>query len=211
MECLPSRLPLLVLSIPIPDIKSADDQFLTAAVLRAIPQLVPYVTSFSTIGIIWLNHHSTFNEVEKVKHTTLTLNLLLLLIIAFYTLSHGSDRQVWRSAIRRGALRSDVHRRRSCVQCIVARYPEKPVKPQAQKRGAHSVDNSAKFGWASNLSCGNGPRFHGAQDQFRNFLWTCCFLLPPAACNRAGAGNHESLTEAEDGPPAGVLQILRKK
>jgi uncharacterized membrane protein len=32
---------LLVLSIPIPDIKSADDQFLTAAVLRAIPQLVP--------------------------------------------------------------------------------------------------------------------------------------------------------------------------
>jgi uncharacterized membrane protein len=64
---------LLVLSIPIPDIKSADDRLLTAALLRATPQLIPYVTSFATIGIIWLNHHSMFHEVEKVQHTTLTL------------------------------------------------------------------------------------------------------------------------------------------
>ena len=74
---------LLVLSIPIPDIKSFDDQLLTSALLRAIPQLIPYVTSFATIGIIWLNHHSMFHEVEKVEHTTLTLNLLLLLVVAF--------------------------------------------------------------------------------------------------------------------------------
>src|SRR3979411_2174617 len=74
---------LLVLSIPIPDIKSADDQLLTTALLRAIPQLIPYVTSFATIGIIWLNHHSMFHEVEKVEHMTLTLNLLLLLVVAF--------------------------------------------------------------------------------------------------------------------------------
>jgi uncharacterized membrane protein len=74
---------LLVLSIPIPDIKSADDGLLTTALLRAIPQLIPYVTSFATIGIIWLNHHSMFHEVVKVEHTTLTLNLLLLLVVAF--------------------------------------------------------------------------------------------------------------------------------
>jgi TMEM175 potassium channel family protein len=74
---------LLVLSITVPDLKVADDQLLASALLRAIPQLVPYVTSFATIGIIWLNHHSMFHEVEKVKHTTLTLNLLLLLVVAF--------------------------------------------------------------------------------------------------------------------------------
>jgi uncharacterized membrane protein len=74
---------LLVLSIPVPDIKFVDDQLLASALLQAIPQLVPYVTSFATIGIIWLNHHSMFHEVEKVKHTTLTLNLLLLLVVAF--------------------------------------------------------------------------------------------------------------------------------
>src|SRR6202048_4967864 len=74
---------LLVLSIPIPDIKSADDQFLTTALLRAIPQLIPYVTSFATIGIIWLNHHSMFHEVEKVERGTLILTLLLLLVVSF--------------------------------------------------------------------------------------------------------------------------------
>jgi uncharacterized membrane protein len=74
---------LLVLSIPVPDIKSADDQLLTSALLQVLPPLIPYVTSFATIGIIWLNHHSMFHEVEKVKHTTLILNLLLLMIVAF--------------------------------------------------------------------------------------------------------------------------------
>jgi uncharacterized membrane protein len=92
---------LLVLNIPIPDIKSADDQLLTAGLLRAIPQLIPYVTSFATIGIIWLNHHSMFHEVEKVKHTTLTLNLLLLLVIAFIPYPTGVIG-------RYGALRSAV-------------------------------------------------------------------------------------------------------
>ena len=74
---------LLVLSIPIPDIKPANDQLLTSALFHAIPQLAPYITSFATIGIIWLNHHAMFHEVENVKHTTLTLNLLLLLVVAF--------------------------------------------------------------------------------------------------------------------------------
>jgi uncharacterized membrane protein len=92
---------LLVLSIPIPDIKSVDDQFLTTALLRAIPQLIPYVTSFATIGIIWLNHHSMFHEVEKVEHTTLTLNLLLLLVVAFIPYPTGVIG-------RYGALRSAV-------------------------------------------------------------------------------------------------------
>jgi uncharacterized membrane protein len=92
---------LLVLSVPIPDIKSADDQLLTTALLRAIPQLMPYVTSFATIGIIWLNHHSMFHEVEKVQHTTLTLNLLLLLVVAFIPYPTGVIG-------RYGALRSAV-------------------------------------------------------------------------------------------------------
>src|ERR1700693_3504327 len=92
---------LLVLGIPIPDIKSADDQLLTPALLGALPHLVPYVTSFATIGIIWLNHHSMVHEVEKVKHTTLTLNLLLLLVVAFIPYPTGVIG-------RYGALRSAV-------------------------------------------------------------------------------------------------------
>jgi uncharacterized membrane protein len=38
--------------------------------MRARPQLVPYVTSFATIGIIWLNRHAMFHGLEwlSVRH-----------------------------------------------------------------------------------------------------------------------------------------------
>ncbi|MDQ2843530.1 MAG: TMEM175 family protein [Acidobacteriota bacterium] len=74
---------LLVLGIQVPDLKLPNDSLLASALLQAAPQLIPYITSFATIGVIWLNHHSMFHNVEKVTHTTLSLNLLLLLVIAF--------------------------------------------------------------------------------------------------------------------------------
>lgn len=74
---------LLVLGIQIPDLKTGSDQELRETLIRSLPQLVPYITSFATIGIIWLNHHAMFHGVERVEHTTLTLNLALLLVVAF--------------------------------------------------------------------------------------------------------------------------------
>ena len=74
---------LLVLGIQVPDLKTGSDQEVREGLIRSLPQLVPYVTSFATIGIIWLNHHAMFHGVERVEHTTLTLNLLLLLVVAF--------------------------------------------------------------------------------------------------------------------------------
>lgn len=74
---------LLVLGIQVPELKSANEPELRHALMSAIPQLIPYVTSFATIGVIWLNHHAMFHSVQRVEHTTLTLNLLLLLVVAF--------------------------------------------------------------------------------------------------------------------------------
>jgi len=74
---------LLVLGVQVPAIKSGADKELRAALIHSIAQLLPYVTSFATIGIIWLNHHSMFHSVQKVEHTTLTLNLFLLLVVSF--------------------------------------------------------------------------------------------------------------------------------
>jgi hypothetical protein len=59
---------LLVLGIQIPDLKTGSNQELRGALIRALPQLVPYVTSFATIGIIWLNHHAMFHGLERVEH-----------------------------------------------------------------------------------------------------------------------------------------------
>ncbi len=74
---------LLVLGIQVPELKSVNDAGLRVALLQALSQLVPYITSFGTIGVIWLNHHAMFHSVERVEHTTLTLNLLLLLVVTF--------------------------------------------------------------------------------------------------------------------------------
>lgn len=74
---------LLVLGIQVPDLKSVDDRQLRERLLQALPQLLPYITSFATIGIIWVNHHAMFDEVESVDHPVLVLNLLLLLVVSF--------------------------------------------------------------------------------------------------------------------------------
>ena len=74
---------LLVLGVQMPAVTTANDAELRSALLKALSQLVPYVTSFGTLGIIWLNHHAMFHSVERVDHATLTLNLLLLLVVTF--------------------------------------------------------------------------------------------------------------------------------
>jgi len=74
---------LLVLGVPIPDLAIVDDQYLRIALMKALHELVPYITSFATIGIIWLNHHALFHAAERVDHLTVTLNLLLLLVVLF--------------------------------------------------------------------------------------------------------------------------------
>jgi Predicted integral membrane protein len=47
------------------------------------PSYAGYVVSFLTIGIIWVNHHSTFSRITTVDRPLLFLNLLLLLTVAF--------------------------------------------------------------------------------------------------------------------------------
>jgi uncharacterized membrane protein len=51
--------------------------------LHLWPGYLAYVTSFVTIGIIWMNHHHTVSLLGRVDRTMLFLNNLLLLTIAF--------------------------------------------------------------------------------------------------------------------------------
>jgi uncharacterized membrane protein len=70
---------LLVLEIGV-STKSAD---LGHDLLHLWPSYLAYVTSFVTIGIIWINHHHTVSLFARVDRTMLFLNNLLLLTIAF--------------------------------------------------------------------------------------------------------------------------------
>jgi uncharacterized membrane protein len=45
------------------------------------PSYAAYVTSFMTIGIIWINHHVMIGRLREADHSILILNLILLMAI----------------------------------------------------------------------------------------------------------------------------------
>src|ERR1700730_15664739 len=77
---------LLVLNIKVPGMDSANKPLvedLWRQLFNEWPLLVAYVTSFATIGIMWINHHRLFTHIKRTDTGLLLLNLLLLLIIVF--------------------------------------------------------------------------------------------------------------------------------
>ncbi|GHO50291.1 TMEM175 family protein [Ktedonospora formicarum] len=51
---------------------------LFGAMLEQWPIFLAFVTSFATLGIMWLNHHRLFNIIVRTDHNLLILNLFLL-------------------------------------------------------------------------------------------------------------------------------------
>jgi uncharacterized membrane protein len=47
------------------------------------PQYAAYAVSFLTIGIMWINHHTCLRQIDRADRTFLTINLVLLMCIAF--------------------------------------------------------------------------------------------------------------------------------
>jgi uncharacterized membrane protein len=56
---------------------------LGAELKHAWPSYLAYVVSFMTIGIMWINHHTIMDPVERVDRRFLLANLGLLMCIAF--------------------------------------------------------------------------------------------------------------------------------
>src|SRR5436305_11855146 len=79
---------LLVLNIKIPGADVSpdhlpDDIHLWQMLLKELPMLAAYATSFATIGVMWLNHHRLYSHIKRTNTVLMLLNLLLLLIIVF--------------------------------------------------------------------------------------------------------------------------------
>jgi uncharacterized membrane protein len=68
---------LLVLSFTV----SGPD--LSSQLTHLWPAYLAYITSFVTIGIIWMNHHHTVSLIARTDRTFLFVNNLLLLTVAF--------------------------------------------------------------------------------------------------------------------------------
>lgn len=71
---------LLVVSIDIPS--GLDDQQLHDALVEAIPSLAMYALSFWVITRIWLGHHRLVTLLDRFDGRIVTLNLLLLGVVA---------------------------------------------------------------------------------------------------------------------------------
>ena len=66
---------LLVLELKVPH----GDGALGPRLLAQWPSYAAFLTSFGTIGIMWINHHRLFSLMRRVDHTLLVVNGLLLL------------------------------------------------------------------------------------------------------------------------------------
>jgi TMEM175 potassium channel family protein len=73
---------LLVLDLKVPPVAPGGPP-LGEALLRQWPAYLAFVTSFATIGIMWINHHLNFTLIRRTDHTLLVLNGLLLLGVTF--------------------------------------------------------------------------------------------------------------------------------
>jgi uncharacterized membrane protein len=69
---------LLVLQFVVPEVGSGK---LLAALMSQWPQLVTYVASFLTVGVVWVNHHAMFKGLRAVDRTIQFINLVLLLTV----------------------------------------------------------------------------------------------------------------------------------
>ena len=72
---------LLIIDVHVPAPKHAET--LGHELLRIWPSYLGYLTSFLTIGVMWINHHRVFTLIDRYDHTHVLLNLLMLLLIAF--------------------------------------------------------------------------------------------------------------------------------
>jgi uncharacterized membrane protein len=71
---------LLVLELNVPR-ELAGDRELSAALAHEWPAYLAFLTSFLTVGIMWVNHHRLFTLIGRVDHWLLMINLVLLLTI----------------------------------------------------------------------------------------------------------------------------------
>ena len=72
---------LLVLEIKVPHDGSPSG--LSHALVHLWPSYLAFLTSFCTIGMMWINHHRLFTLIQTADETLIAINLVLLLFITW--------------------------------------------------------------------------------------------------------------------------------
>lgn len=72
---------LLVLDLKVPQLEAPSVATLSSALFRQWPSYLSFLTSFATILIMWVNHHTIFKFVHKSDTLFLFVNGFLLLLV----------------------------------------------------------------------------------------------------------------------------------
>src|SRR4029077_11965165 len=64
-------------------ISSKDGNHLLSSILHHWPSYLAYVTSFMTIGVVWLQHSAITHTLRAADATLYRINLLVLLLVSF--------------------------------------------------------------------------------------------------------------------------------
>jgi uncharacterized membrane protein len=65
------------------DVNLSGDGSVLHQLAAAWPSYAAYAISFATLGIVWVNHHTVFEQIDRVDRTFLFINVLFLMVIAF--------------------------------------------------------------------------------------------------------------------------------
>jgi uncharacterized membrane protein len=65
------------------DVRLPPDGSVVHGLLHIWPSYAAYALAFVTIGIMWINHHNVFRQIDRVDRTFLTINVFFLMVIAF--------------------------------------------------------------------------------------------------------------------------------
>jgi len=75
----------IAITLLVLDIRVSESDFddLWSGIANQWPSYLAYVTSFLTVGAIWMTHHGIFARLRSVEPTVMRINLLLLMAVSF--------------------------------------------------------------------------------------------------------------------------------
>lgn len=73
---------LLVIDLKVPHLDNTVQDSLIEPLLQQWPQYVGFITSFTVLGIIWVNHHEMFRFIRYSDHHFLLINILFLITVS---------------------------------------------------------------------------------------------------------------------------------
>lgn len=122
---------VLVLEIGVPHV--AAGQSLAEALRHLWPSYFGFAVSFLTVGVMWINHHAMFKDIDRQDHTLVVLNR---------TLSAGGSVPSPQRLLRRRYWRAGTTATRLPVRSPASRRSRQPPRRRRRRPPSNSVCSS---------------------------------------------------------------------